>query len=316
MQKIIFIVFILISQSFANEKSNHLENYNSWDAVFVKELEDKKFNTYIQLVRSDFERLNIDKRKFNDYVLKLNDAMGCYSKSLRTTYNNPNDFRLRYYSKEPTLLNEMFLMGKLCIKRNVNGYEPNTGWTSKDKQEFSAPIEEEVSKQLSNDYSVNDTKMLNPLSNKITDCFINKIEKDYPNHITLIEHYFNGMNGKIEDDIVKYISNTKNQCIDLVLDKYENSFDNYKELSEKIRIIASKYMYYPPSAIRLKQQGIVEVQFILSKSGYVSNISINKSSEFDLLDMTAIDIVKNASKDFPKPSKTVRMKVPIVFKIK
>jgi len=317
MQKIIILMFMLSLQSFANEKSNDLTDYNNWDKTFIKQLENKKFNTYLQLIRDDFERLNIPADKFNGYVNGLNNAVGCYSEKIKKTYN-PKDFGIRYYAKDQALLNDLFLMGRLCIIENANGYEATTVWSDKDKNEFREPIKKETEKLFHKNLE-NNKAMESELSNNVADCFVKKIEKDFPNHTILIEHYFNGNIQPIEEDLNKYISNTKIECIDITLDKYENSLK--KTNSEinflgKIKQITQQHLIYPKIAILLKQEGAVVVQFFLSKNGNVSELTIIKSSGFDLLDTTALNIIESASSSFPKPPRDMRVKIPIKFDIK
>lgn len=314
MQKIIILIFLFSLQSFANEKSNDSANYNNWDQTFIKQLENKKFNTYLQLIRDDFERLNIPAGKFNGYVSGLNNAVGCYSEKIEKTYN-PKDFGIRYYAKDGALLNDLFLMGRLCIIENANGYEATTGWSDKDKNEFREPIKKETEKLFHKNLG-NNKATESELSNNVADCFVKKIEKDFPNHTILIEHYLNGNIQPIDEDLNKYISNTKTGCIDKVLSEYEVSTQQTNseiEFLKKIRQIIQQHYTYPKSAMILKQQGEVVAQFFLSKNGNVSELTIIKSSEFDLLDTTALDIIKSASSSFPKPPRNMRIQLPIKF---
>lgn len=317
MQKIIILLFLLSSQMFANEESNDLANYNNWDKTLIKQLENKKFNTYLQLIRDDFERLNIPADKFNGYVNGLNNAVECYSEKIEKKYN-PKDFRMRYYAKDGLLLNDLFLIGRLCIIENVNGYEATTIWSDKDKKEFRDPIKKQTEKLFHKNLE-NTKTMESELSNNVADCFVKKIEKDFPNHTILIEHYFNGNIQPIEEDLTKYISNTKIECIDRAFEKYENGTEKTNseiDFLGEIKQITQQHLIYPKNAILLKQQGEVVVQFFLSKDGNVSELTIIKSSEYDLLDKTALNIIKSASSSFPKPSRNMRVKIPIKFDIK
>ncbi|WP_298690483.1 energy transducer TonB [uncultured Sulfuricurvum sp.] len=93
----------------------------------------------------------------------------------------------------------------------------------------------------------------------------------------------------------------------------ENYEDNH--LGE-IRSILAERLKYPKNARRLNQQGEVSVTFTLSQNGEVSQIAITKSSGFDLLDEAARTLITAASPEFPKPSKSVRITVPISYTLR
>ena len=84
----------------------------------------------------------------------------------------------------------------------------------------------------------------------------------------------------------------------------------------KIRAILAARLTYPKNALRLHQQGEVTASFNLTPSGEVTNLSISRSSEFDLLDSAALKLIETSASEFPKPSKTVRITVPILYKIR
>lgn len=93
----------------------------------------------------------------------------------------------------------------------------------------------------------------------------------------------------------------------------ENYEDNH--LGE-IRAILAERLKYPKNARRLNQQGEVSVTFTLSQNGEVGQIAITKSSGFDLLDEAAQTLITTASPEFPKPSKSVRITVPISYTLR
>ncbi|MFA6629274.1 MAG: energy transducer TonB [Sulfuricurvum sp.] len=95
--------------------------------------------------------------------------------------------------------------------------------------------------------------------------------------------------------------------------KVEEYEDNH--LGE-IRSILAERLKYPKNARRLNQQGEVSVTFTLSQNGEVSQIAITKSSGFDLLDEAARALITAASPEFPKPSKSVRITVPISYTLR
>lgn len=92
--------------------------------------------------------------------------------------------------------------------------------------------------------------------------------------------------------------------------------DYEEENLGRIRSLLSERLKYPKNALRLRQQGSVIVTFTLSSSGDVSAITITKSSDFEMLDDAARALIESTASAFPKPSKSVRISVPIDYKIR
>jgi len=84
----------------------------------------------------------------------------------------------------------------------------------------------------------------------------------------------------------------------------------------RIRSILMERLTYPKNALRLKQEGEATVTFTFETDRAVSQISISKSSGFDLLDEAAKNLIMSSASEFPKPSKTVRISVPIAYKLR
>ncbi|MFA6143808.1 MAG: TonB family protein [Sulfurimonas sp.] len=70
---------------------------------------------------------------------------------------------------------------------------------------------------------------------------------------------------------------------------------------------------YPKMAQKLKMQGEVKVSFSLSSEGKVDNIKVSESSGFDILDEDAMALIEKTASTFPKPSKSVRITVPLSY---
>lgn len=84
----------------------------------------------------------------------------------------------------------------------------------------------------------------------------------------------------------------------------------------RIRSILMERLTYPKNALRLKQEGEATVTFTFETDREVSQISISKSSGFELLDEAAKKLILSSAAEFPKPSKTVRISVPIAYKLR
>ncbi|WP_295052045.1 energy transducer TonB [Sulfuricurvum sp.] len=83
-----------------------------------------------------------------------------------------------------------------------------------------------------------------------------------------------------------------------------------------IRDLLVKYRKYPSQAVRLKQEGAVQVTFRLKQNGEVEDIRIIGSSGYELLDGDAMALVQKTSEYFPKPPKTIRITVPLNYVLK
>lgn len=84
----------------------------------------------------------------------------------------------------------------------------------------------------------------------------------------------------------------------------------------EIRAILIKNLKYPRNAQRLRMQGEVQVSFRLLSNGSVENINVRRSSGFDLLDEDACTLIKNTASQFPKPTKTVDITVPLSYQLR
>lgn len=70
---------------------------------------------------------------------------------------------------------------------------------------------------------------------------------------------------------------------------------------------------YPKMAQKLKMQGEVRVSFSLSSDGSVDNIKVIESSGFEILDEDAVKLIEKTASTFPKPTKSVRITVPLSY---
>jgi periplasmic protein TonB len=82
---------------------------------------------------------------------------------------------------------------------------------------------------------------------------------------------------------------------------------------QAIRKLLSENRKYPRNARVLGQEGDVEVSFRLNGDGSVDDISIVKGSGFELLDNAARELIASTAKLFPKPPKSVRVRVPLKY---
>lgn len=82
---------------------------------------------------------------------------------------------------------------------------------------------------------------------------------------------------------------------------------------QAIRKLLAEHRKYPRNARVLGQEGDVEVSFRLNSDGSVEDVSVVKSSTFEILDNAARELIVSTAKLFPRPPKTVRVRVPLKF---
>ena len=79
--------------------------------------------------------------------------------------------------------------------------------------------------------------------------------------------------------------------------------------------LVREHLEYPYLARRMGWEGEVLLFFRLTPTGEVEEIKVLKSSGFEVLDKSAVNAVKRASKHFPRPKQIVLIKLPIQFKL-
>ena len=84
----------------------------------------------------------------------------------------------------------------------------------------------------------------------------------------------------------------------------------------KVIAAVKKYKSYPNNARRMKHQGVVEVRFLLKTDGSIDELKVTKSSGFESLDNGALENVKKASSEFPKPKEDRYLRFPIAFTLR
>ena len=84
----------------------------------------------------------------------------------------------------------------------------------------------------------------------------------------------------------------------------------------KVIAAVKKYKSYPNNARRMKHQGVVEVRFLLKTDGSIDDLKVTKSSGFESLDNGALENVKKASSEFPKPKEARYLRFPIAFTLR
>lgn len=82
---------------------------------------------------------------------------------------------------------------------------------------------------------------------------------------------------------------------------------------EKIRSLIHQNITYPKRARKLSIQGVVIVKFKINSNGTVESITIIDGHKF--LQKATIRAIQNASKYFPKVTKSIEIQIPIEYKL-
>jgi len=83
----------------------------------------------------------------------------------------------------------------------------------------------------------------------------------------------------------------------------------------RIREVVRENLSYPLIARRMGWEGTVIVCFTLTPEGRVENIGVRESSGHEVLDRSALEVIKRAARDFPRPKEKVVLVIPIVYKL-
>lgn len=85
----------------------------------------------------------------------------------------------------------------------------------------------------------------------------------------------------------------------------------------ELRATIDQNKYYPTMSRRLGQTGTVVVAFTLLQDGHIINVRIDKPSQYERLNSSAMDAVKKVKRFKPLPKEVVEgkmdIKVPVTF---
>ncbi len=84
----------------------------------------------------------------------------------------------------------------------------------------------------------------------------------------------------------------------------------------EVREAVLSNLEYPRQARRMRREGTVTVQFVVSADGAVSGIQIHEASGHEVLDREACRAVARAASLWGRPGRTVRIRMPVVFTLK
>ncbi|MFA6145654.1 MAG: energy transducer TonB [Sulfurimonas sp.] len=154
---------------------------------------------------------------------------------------------------------------------------------------------------------------------ELKDFFTKTVSKD--NRIKYKELLIDESIVNNDGTILPYLPDVKNglhQYKEIIKSKYRHDSPNSgseflnAHLGE-IRGLLLQNFRYPKEAQKRKMQGKVKVSFLLSSDGSVDNIKVVESSGFEVLDDDAVYLIERTASTFPKPTKSVRITVPLEY---
>ncbi|AJC90372.1 energy transduction protein TonB [Campylobacter subantarcticus LMG 24377] len=90
---------------------------------------------------------------------------------------------------------------------------------------------------------------------------------------------------------------------------------NNNELLKEVKQAIDKALIYPRQAKKMRMSGEVLLEFTWTKDKNLLDLKILKSSKYKLLNESALETIRIASKNFPQYDKTYRIKIPLIYKI-
>ena len=82
-----------------------------------------------------------------------------------------------------------------------------------------------------------------------------------------------------------------------------------------VKSTVEKSLVYPRRARSKGIEGVVTLQFSISVAGQLEELTVYRSSGNGILDNAAIRAVKKAQSSWPRPTRSVRLRFPIEFRI-
>ncbi|EGK8010237.1 energy transducer TonB [Campylobacter sp. IFREMER_LSEM_CL2127] len=120
----------------------------------------------------------------------------------------------------------------------------------------------------------------------------------------------NQLNEKIKPQ--KTITQEKNTPI---TSQESISLANNNELLKEVKQAIDEALIYPRQAKKMRMSGEILVEFTWTKDKNLLNLKILKPSKYKLLNDSALETIRIASKNFPQYEKTFHIRIPLIYKI-
>lgn len=120
----------------------------------------------------------------------------------------------------------------------------------------------------------------------------------------------NQLNEKIKSQ--KTLTQEKNTSI---TSQESISLANNNEFLKEVKQAIDEALIYPRQAKKMRMSGKILVEFTWTKDKNLLNLKILKPSKYKLLNDSALETIRIASKNFPQYEKTFHIRIPLIYKI-
>ncbi|EAI4303371.1 energy transducer TonB [Campylobacter lari] len=93
------------------------------------------------------------------------------------------------------------------------------------------------------------------------------------------------------------------------------SLTNNNELLKEVKQAIDKALIYPRQARKMRMSGEILLEFTWTKDKNLLDLKILKPSKYKLLNDSALETIRIASKNFPQYEKTFHIRIPLIYKI-
>ncbi|EAH7585870.1 TonB family protein [Campylobacter lari] len=93
------------------------------------------------------------------------------------------------------------------------------------------------------------------------------------------------------------------------------SLTNNNELLKEVKQAIDEALIYPRQAKKMRMSGEILAEFTWTKDKNLLNLKILKPSKYKLLNDSALETIRIASKNFPQYEKTFHIRIPLIYKI-
>ncbi|WP_087685332.1 energy transduction protein TonB [Campylobacter lari] len=93
------------------------------------------------------------------------------------------------------------------------------------------------------------------------------------------------------------------------------SLANNNELLKEVKQAINEALIFPRQAKKMRMSGEILVEFTWTKDKNLLNLKILKPSKYKLLNDSALETIRIASKKFPQYEKTFHVRIPLIYKI-
>ncbi|EAK0952697.1 energy transducer TonB [Campylobacter lari] len=93
------------------------------------------------------------------------------------------------------------------------------------------------------------------------------------------------------------------------------SLTNNNELLKEVKQAIDKALIYPRQARKMRMSSEILLEFTWTKDKNLLNLKILKPSKYKLLNDSALETIRIASKNFPQYEKTFHIRIPLIYKI-